>query len=317
MQAFLGAPDHHALPLTPQAHHWYTYYQALGSTFQWIAANAPLTLQHPPGLPFPAPLALPVTDDWQQLLSGLTAALADPAQLGEVGHALERSTGEGGRVGVDSFTALIPRICDVISALHLDLPALSKVAGAIYEAQLTAATGKRQQASPREPQPGTLQEHQDDRIGGPRERQPQRNDRDEDGVVLSGSRRLQSRAGRQHGRQLRQGRASGGSANGGSMVRRRLHAIMRPNYNYSSPPNGFVPAPPGKMPPLLLPLVVHVLSYIEGGDVGPVGLDRSPEWVDRWVQVCNIMATSTNIQFFVQVRNMIRTVHGKDSEQHA
>ncbi|GLC70166.1 hypothetical protein PLESTF_000933000 [Pleodorina starrii] len=74
---------------------------------------------------------------------------------------------------------------------------------------------------------------------------------------------------------------------------------------YALPPDGFVAAPPAVLPPLLLPLVFHVMLYPDRtGAVAPAQYSTAPAFVERLVRVANTMALPTNIQFFVkEVRN--------------
>ncbi len=224
-------------------------YRALYDTFSWAARHVPSRVQHVPELPW-ADAAWPETDG---LESAVLAALSDPDQLGGVGEGVEVAT--GGRLGRAAFAALVPRVSEVLAALHLDLASLMEVAGLLQKAHWEPAA---QAAN-----------------------------------IMSA---------RTRHRQLWQQLDSGPEGSSVSKAhRRRLAQQIPPNFNYSMPPGGFVPRPPSELPQLLVPLVFHVMSYVDRtGVVGPVGYDDL-EPIQRWVRLTNIMSKQTRIQFFVQV----------------
>lgn len=231
----------------------YALYRAVQDTFSWAAGHVPTRVQHVPDLPW-ADVAWPEADG---LGSAVQAAMSDPDQLGGVGEGVEVAT--GGRLSRAAFAALVPRVCEVLAALHLDLGSLVDVGQLLQKAHW---------------EPSAQAAH-----------------------ILSA---------RSRHRQLWQQQAQQlGSGPAGSTVshahRRRLSQQIPPNFNYSMPPGGFVPRPPSELPQLLVPLVFHVMSYVDRtGAVGPVGYDN-PEPIQRWVRLANIMSKQTRIQFFVQV----------------
>lgn len=219
----------------------YTLYQALRSTFTWVAQHAPLRVQHLPQLPAHDAM-WPDVGNPTDLVAALDAALVDDTQLGGVGRELEAAT--QGHLSRQALAALVPRIGRGLAELHLDLVDLWAVAEAVYAAQwkhrFEAVMPEPQAAAPAAPS------------------------------------------------------AAGGAAE--PRVRRRQLRAVPPNFRYDMPP-GFTRAPPGQLPRLLVPLVFHVMS----SSSEPAGVSKSPEYVDRWVRLANVMAQPTNVQFFVQV----------------
>ncbi|EFJ43197.1 hypothetical protein VOLCADRAFT_96665 [Volvox carteri f. nagariensis] len=62
--------------------------------------------------------------------------------------------------------------------------------------------------------------------------------------------------------------------------------------------------PPSAIPKLLIPLVFHVMLYMDGNTTGPAKYELSAFYVQRLVQITNYMSRPTNIEFFVkEVRN--------------
>ena len=62
--------------------------------------------------------------------------------------------------------------------------------------------------------------------------------------------------------------------------------------------------PPNPMPNVLIPLVVHVMMYNDGGSsYGPPSYASAcSDFVPRLVRVANYQAKPSKFQFFVQVR---------------
>ncbi|GFR53081.1 hypothetical protein Agub_g15789, partial [Astrephomene gubernaculifera] len=87
------------------------------------------------------------------------------------------------------------------------------------------------------------------------------------------------------------------------------------NFNYSLPPGGFTSAPPSALPPLLVPLIFHILLYRDTSatsststrtnsstptPLGPPQYGSAPAYVERLVRVANYMARPAGVQFFVK-----------------
>ncbi len=266
--------DHYGVPapvVSVQVVH-YTLYRALRSVFQWAAAHVPLAVQHVPDMPF-ADAAWPDVRDTAHMAAAVEAALTDPTQLGEVGTGVRVAT--EGRVDPGTFAALVPRIAATLSELHRDLPAIWDLAKQMYDSRWipTPRGSATDVASLRRAKQLTTHQGSDSGVAAvlqgadPHERQPQQQ-------YASASHKLS--------------------------VRRRVQAIP-PNYNYTLPPN-FQPRPPAGRPPLLIPIVVHVLGYMDGDAYIPAGLSDSPASVDLWLQVANAALKPANIQLFAQVR---------------
>ncbi|GLI60400.1 hypothetical protein VaNZ11_002551, partial [Volvox africanus] len=64
-------------------------------------------------------------------------------------------------------------------------------------------------------------------------------------------------------------------------------------------PPTFKPATSSAMPKVLVPLVFHIMSYRQADGYGPPNFHRSPEYVDRLMNVVNAMALPTKFQFFI------------------
>ncbi|GIM06258.1 hypothetical protein Vretimale_10616 [Volvox reticuliferus] len=64
-------------------------------------------------------------------------------------------------------------------------------------------------------------------------------------------------------------------------------------------PPTFKPANGSVTPKVLVPLVFHIMSYRQQDGYGPPNFHRSPEYVDRLMNVVNAMALPTKFQFFL------------------
>ncbi len=253
----------------------YTLYRALRSVFQWVAAHVPLAVQHVPDMPF-ADAAWPDVRDTAHMAAAVEAALTDPTQLGEVGTGVQVAT--GGRLTPKAFASLVPRIAAALSELHRDLPAIWDLAKQMYDSRWA---------------PGDM-----DPTGTAG---ATANDGDGDGGSSNADVAKPAVQQLEHQRKEQQ--------HASRSNRRTIHRRMQqetaipPNYKYAMPPD-FNPQPPAGRPPLLIPLVVHVMSYKEAGgrrSYGPAGLSESPARFDQLVRVANAALKPTNIQVFVQV----------------
>ncbi|GIL49096.1 hypothetical protein Vafri_5563 [Volvox africanus] len=97
--------------------------------------------------------------------------------------------------------------------------------------------------------------------------------------------------------------ASSSSSNNSSSSNSSSSSMSRVYY---MPPSTFTPAAPATMPALLVPLVFHIMLYLDsdGMIIGPWQYDQAPAFINRMVRQLNLMSKPTNIQFFVnEVRN--------------
>lgn len=262
------------------AGHHNVLYRSLCDTFTWVAANTPTCVQHVPGVPW-ADVAWPSAVGGD-LESVLLTALSDPSALGAVGDTLEAATHS--RLSRAEYAALCSRLSDVLGALHLDLVNLMEVARRQHEADTqlqqhnsvstavqTSAASRRSGSSPR----------------GMRLMQQLPANEATASASATHNNLLQSSS--------------------SSQQRRSNLARDLPNYDYSMPPNGFVPQPASELPSLLVPVAFHVMSYYDSaGDIGPMGYNNSA-FAEQWMRITNLQAKPTHVQFFIQVR---RGVHG-------
>ncbi len=257
---------------TPQVAH-NTLVRGVGSVFQWAAAHVPLAVQHVPDMPF-ADAAWPDVRDTAHMAAAVEAALTDPTQLGEVGTGVRVAT--EGRVDPGTFAALVPRIAATLSELHRDLPAIWDLAKRMYDSSWAPA--------------------------------PTDSAADGTGVAaVAGAQQMPESDVASPGAGQRQQQQALRTVNKRSAHRRmQQSAVVPPNFLYTKPAN-FQPQPPAGRPALLIPIVVHVMSYlVPGNTYGPVGVADSPARVDLWVRVANAGLKPANVQLFVQVRGRAR-----------
>ncbi|KXZ45549.1 hypothetical protein GPECTOR_53g135 [Gonium pectorale] len=88
-------------------------------------------------------------------------------------------------------------------------------------------------------------------------------------------------------------------------VRRRRLQALPANLNYSMPPTNFVIASPASMPPIMLPVIFHIMLYKDtASTIGPAKYDQALAYATRMIRVTNYMSKPTNFQFFIkEVRN--------------
>lgn len=259
-----GTVRTHSSP-TPQVIH-NTLVRGVGSVFKWLAAHAPLTVQHVPDMPF-AHAAWPDVRDAAHTTAVVEAALTDPTQLGEVGTGVRIAT--EGRVDPETFAALVPRIAAALSELHRDLPAIWDLSKRMYDSRWAPVA-------------------QDSAVDGT------------EAAAVADAHQMPESDGANPGAGPRRQQQVLRAVNKRSAHRRMQQSAAA--FNYNKPPN-FQPLPPAGRPALLIPIVVHVVSYlVPGNTYGPVGVSDSPASVDLWVRVANAGLKPANIQLFVQVR---------------
>ncbi|GIL80359.1 hypothetical protein Vretimale_12138 [Volvox reticuliferus] len=253
----------------------YDLYQALDAAFAWVRDNIALQLQEVPGQPLASAMWPDMTKSpAQKLTAAVAAALANPAKLGATALLVNASCG----LSTSNFAALVPDISSALKQLHADLPLLQQLAESMHASRWSPGTSIDGDARRR-----ALLEALEwmDRYSGSRDSMHDTNHRNGATKAL---------------------RAAHMGLDG---IRHRRSALTLPsNFYYTFPPSNFVISPPAQMSQLMVPLVFHIMLYKDGTTIGPAKYDQSLQYVQRLVQVANIMAQPAKIQLFIrEVRN--------------
>ncbi|GIL80393.1 hypothetical protein Vretifemale_9532, partial [Volvox reticuliferus] len=247
----------------------YDLYTSLRSTFSWVRDNIALRQQEVPGQPLASAMWPDMTKyPAQKLTAVVAAALTDQAKLGQTALLVNASCG----LAVKDFAALVPDVAAVLKDLHADLLLLEQLGKNLLDNRWSEVA---------------------DVSGGG-------DDAAADATADSGRRRQRRRLATASSTTTTASSSSSSSTAslGGS-------ATGDDTYFYSMPPEGFVPAPAATLPPVLLPLLFHIMLYVDrGATIAPTQYTQAPAYVERLVRVANTMARPTNIQLFAkEVRN--------------
>ncbi|EFJ46466.1 hypothetical protein VOLCADRAFT_92962 [Volvox carteri f. nagariensis] len=273
---------------------YYDLYKSLGATFSWVRDNIPLRLQEVPG----QPLASAAWPDMSQtpalkLSAAVAEALLPPNGLSETALLLNTSCG----LAAADFAALVPNISSVLADLHADLPLLQNVTSKLHRAHWDS---KARGEDDSRPLPKAVKHRRDD---GPVLASTTR----ENSTTSAGAVVASQPSG---GLSAPAGDGAVAAVGGGALAlrgRRKLQQQTGSSSNriYTLPTGGFTPAAPATVPPVLIPLVFHVMLYRnKDGTIGPAQYDQAPKFIDRMVYLVNLMSKPTNFGFFVkEVRN--------------
>ncbi|EFJ45784.1 hypothetical protein VOLCADRAFT_93857 [Volvox carteri f. nagariensis] len=270
----------------------YDLYTSLGAAFSWVRDNIPLRLQEVPG----QPLASAAWPDMSRttplkLAARVAEALLPNNSLGDTASQLNASCG----LPAADFASAVPNISTALQRLHADLPLIQGLAGEMHSARWAPDhpdVDERRRALLEQrtggyinPQLHIASELDTADADGSSSRGIMISDNDDilnnndDDIVAHGDESTHR-------------------------FHRRSAATLPSNFFYSLPPANFVLLPPGKMSQLMVPLVFHIMLYQDGRSIGPARYDQSLQYVQRMVQVTNIMAKPSSVQFFVkEVRN--------------
>ncbi|GIL68925.1 hypothetical protein Vafri_22183 [Volvox africanus] len=214
---------------------------------------------------------------------------------------------------VDSLPVLVTRISQVLKQLHADLPLLQTIAAQMYDSGWTTSQQQQQQQQQQRRHDATATAAAAtvpmETTPKPRStiNSPRRRGLDEKNVIFV--------------------QASSSSADAADVIsgnqnevvvidekisnndnRRVMQQSIASGRIYSLP-TGFNVTSPAAMPPLLVPLVFHVMLYKESYSgstnvIGPADFGKAPVFLDRIVRQLNLMSMPTNIQFFIkEIRN--------------
>ncbi|EFJ51483.1 hypothetical protein VOLCADRAFT_87835 [Volvox carteri f. nagariensis] len=303
----------------------YRMFKALINIFDWVRDNIPLLLQEVPGQP-------QATAAWPDLTAlseaDFTAAVSDALLLrgsggDQLADAAATISGPCG-LSITEFAALVPNISSVLMQLHADLAQLQRVGAVLGMPLAQSAVGI---------QPAAATAATDDNLastfGDSIQQRRAILDEDVDAAGITHQRvKVHLRRGTTFRALTHSGSYSGvafrgrlGSHTSGSddpkgnddsgiesiakaYRRRQLTSTAVPStFIYSMPPGNFSIKPPSANPRLLIPIVFHIMQYVDAGGrgIGPANYELSPTYAARLVQVANYMGKPAEISFFIKV----------------
>ncbi|KXZ45546.1 hypothetical protein GPECTOR_53g132 [Gonium pectorale] len=276
---------------------YYAMYKSLDATFTWVRDNVPLRLQEVPGQPV-------ATAAWPDLgalpASGLTAAvlaaLADEARLGGTAEVLASSCS----MTAADFAAMVPTIAATLADLHADLSAIQAVASETHETHWSPSRD--------------LEVHMDGRHRRAVMQLEEQGAHSAAAGSAAGSGNAAGGAGAAEGKGEEVAAAMsidpespGLTVSGNRMdpaAQRRRRLAIPSNYFYTMP-SAFTPSSPSSLPPLMIPIIFHIMLYTDtNGATGPTNYGSALSYAQRMVKITNYMSKPSNIQFYVkEVRN--------------